>query len=52
MAHECRASTSRAEVARSRMACLQSAPVLGIAIWPTMSSTIPSRIWPLLATCL
>ena len=34
------------------MACFHSAPALGISIWPTMSSTTPSRIASLLATCL
>ena len=44
IAHEWRLSTSRAEIARRRMASLQSAPSLGISISATTSSTIPSRI--------
>ncbi len=44
--------TWRAEIARRLIASCQPSPLAGISVSPTTSSTIPSRISSLLATCL
>ena len=52
MAHGCRDSAARAEIARSRIAPFHSAPATGRSISPKTSSTMPSRSRSLFATWL
>ena len=52
MAQLWRFSASRAEIARPRIADLQSSPIAGDSISPKTMSTMPSSSSSLLATCL
>ena len=51
-AHGWRRSARRAESTRSRIVVFQSASASGGSISPTTTSTMPSSISSLLATCL